>query len=283
MIDAVLVGPATPPELHLMSFNIRRQMLHLFSRNPDHWGDRKWLLRRLLAAERPTLVGVQEAMPPQIRFVAESLGASYRWIGHGRDADGTGEHCPIFYNNDRLRLISWRQLALSSTPEVPGSRSFGNMIPRIALVATFEDRATGDELLVINTHFDHLSRKSRILAAGMLHREVAAATIPVVVTGDFNTGITAAPFHLLAAGGLLVDAWRVAAEHLTPAWGTYSAYRPPRLGRRRIDWILTSPSIEVTRAAINAVRFEGKAASDHEPVQVTVRLGKAVSSQPPAI
>jgi len=37
-----------------------------------------------------------------------------------------------------------------------------------------------------------------------------------------------------------------------------------------------SPDIEVREAAINASRFDGAAASDHEPVQVLVRPRKAL-------
>ena len=51
-----------------------------------------------------------------------------------------------------------------------------------------------------------------------------------------------------------------------------------RLG---IDLILVGPSVDVLRAGINAVRFEGAAASDHEPVQAVIRAPDARSGGPP--
>ena len=76
-----------------------------------------------------------------------------------------------------------------------------------------------------------------------------------------------------------MDAWTAAGVRLTPPWGTFSNYRTPKTGTKRIDWILVSPGIEVREAAINASRFDGAAASDHEPVQVLVRPGKALPAE----
>ncbi|HEV7950327.1 MAG TPA: endonuclease/exonuclease/phosphatase family protein, partial [Glaciihabitans sp.] len=131
MPDVPLIGPVSAPELHVMTFNIRRRMMHLTRRSPDRWHNRKALLRRILRSEKPTVLGIQEAMPDQMTYVAESLPESYLSIGYGRNPDMSGERCAIFYDRDRLQLGEWSQLALSDTPDVPGSRSWGNMIPRV--------------------------------------------------------------------------------------------------------------------------------------------------------
>jgi len=277
MTDAPIFGEAHAPDLHVMTYNIRRRMRQNAPKSPDLWSRRQPLLRRLLSRERPTLLGTQEALPDQALFISAVLGPHYRRIGYGRNADGTGEGCPLFYDSRRLHLESWRQIALSETPDVAGSRSWGNMIPRIAVVARFIDVKTGEPLRVINTHFDHIARRARLHSAEQLAALATSSDEPVIVMGDTNTDVGTAPFEAIAGdAGPLLDAWATAGVRLTPPWGTFSNYRAPRTGRKRIDWILVSPDIEVREAAINASRFDGAAASDHEPVQVLVRPRKAL-------
>jgi len=277
MTDAPIFGEAHAPDLHVMTYNIRRRMRQNAPKSPDLWSRRQPLIRRLLSRERPTLLGTQEALPDQALFISAVLGPHYRRIGYGRNADGTGEGCPLFYDSRRLHLESWRQIALSETPDVAGSRSWGNMIPRIAVVARFIDVKTGEPLRVINTHFDHIARRARLHSAEQLAALATSSDEPVIVMGDTNTDVGTAPFEAIAGdAGPLLDAWATAGVRLTPPWGTFSNYRAPRTGRKRIDWILVSPDIEVREAAINASRFDGAAASDHEPVQVLVRPRKAL-------
>ncbi len=276
MTDAALIGPVTAPDLHVMTYNIRRRVSGNRPGSPDRWAVRKALVERILTAEQPTLLGVQEALEGQAEFVADALGPRYRWVGHGRDPSGRGEKCPIYYDTERLELTEWRQRALSSTPEHHGSRSWGNVTRRILVSAEFTDIDTGARLLVFNTHLDHLSGRSRLHSAHMIVRLARAALAAepdtaLVVMGDFNTDERSAAHQALTEGGALRDAWQAANEQVTPLFGTFSNYRSPRPGGRRIDHILVGGAVETTRVGINAARFDGRAASDHEPVQAVLR------------
>ncbi|SFS15885.1 Metal-dependent hydrolase, endonuclease/exonuclease/phosphatase family [Agrococcus baldri] len=272
MSSSAMIGPVAAPELHAMTYNIRRRMTHLGRRSPDRWSRRKWLLRRLLTDERPTVMCVQEALPDQARWVLDSLGPDYRTVGRGRDADGGGEGTPIFFDSRRLRLVGWDQLALSDSPRTPGSRGWGNLVPRIVVSARFVDRETETGLHVVNTHLDHLSPRSRLRSAGMLRQLIEQRPEPALLTCDANTGVGSRPFRALTEGGLLRDAWTAAERRLTQPWGTFSNYRRPKRDGRRIDWILVSAPIEVRAVAINAMRFDGAAASDHEPMQARLAI-----------
>ena len=279
MTDGALIGPVNAPDLHVMTFNIRRRFPPFRPGSPDHWGTRKQLVRRLLAAEQPTLLGVQEALADQVDFVGDTLGSHYRWVGHGRSASGRDESCAVFYDSRRLDLTGWQQRALSKTPHKAGSRSWGNLAQRVVVSADFTDTATGERLLAFNTHFDHLSGRSRRESARFILDLVEAAheaepEAAIVVTGDFNADVGAAVYRPLMAEGALRDAWEVAEEHLTPQWGTFSNYRRSRHGGKRIDLILVGQGVDVTTTGINAARFEGRAASDHEPVQAVLRYGE---------
>lgn len=266
----ILIGPTPAPGLHVMSYNIRRRFTKYLPGSPDRWDARAPLIAELLRDERPALLGAQEAMHSQAVAVSRALGPEYHRIGFGRNADGHGEGCPTFYDTTRLRLEEWRQVALSPTPEKPGSRGFGNMIPRIAVVADFTDTSTGGPLRHINAHLDHISKPSRMASIELLLRVAAETDSPTVVTGDMNTGIASAPHHAATDSGALIEAWSASSVRLTPEWGTYSNYKAPSRGRR-IDWMLVSPGVEVDRIGINTRRFDGRAPSDHEALQAVLR------------
>jgi endonuclease/exonuclease/phosphatase family metal-dependent hydrolase len=272
MVDVPLVGPVPAPDLHVMTYNIRRRIPHVNRNSPDLWTPRRRIMRRLLLGERPTVLGVQEALPDQVMYLDEWLGAEYRWVGRGRSANGSGEHNAIFYDSSRLSLVEWHQKALSNTPDVPGSRSYGNHVPRIAVVAQFVDRVTGSRFVVVNTHFDHLSSAARLRSAQQLSELVTTIGLPTILMGDVNTSPGSRPYLQFTSGGQFRDAWVAARTRLTPGYVTYSNYRQPRVGRRRIDWILVSGAVTVLSVGINPFRLRGRAGSDHEPVQAVVRF-----------
>ena len=112
------IGPVTAPRLHLMTLNVRRQArLHL--RPSDRWSRRRPLLNRLLALERPTILGVQEVMPEQSEDIDRMLGRRYAMVGSGRDQNRGGERCEIRFDTERLRLLDSRAWWLSDRPEIP--------------------------------------------------------------------------------------------------------------------------------------------------------------------
>src|SRR3546814_13325606 len=87
-----------------------------------------WLRRRdrltaLLRRERPTILGSQEVLAHQASVLHDALGASYLFVGSGRDADGGGAGCPVFFVARRLDLLAWDQIARSGRPEPPGVRT----------------------------------------------------------------------------------------------------------------------------------------------------------------
>lgn len=272
MTQTALIGQVGAPELHVMSFNIRRRMPHLTRQSPDDWSHRQWLVKQVLHVERPTLLGVQEALPEQVARVAASLGAGYRSIGRGRNADGSGEQCDLFYDAGRLQLIDWNQAALSDRHRAPGSTSWGNRVPRIVVSGTFRDRVTGTVFLAANTHFDHLSATSRRRSARFVRNLVARSGRPAVVMGDFNADVGGAAFLELTEGGRLRDTWAAAQTRVTEEWGTFPHYRDPVRGAKRIDWILVTREAEVLRAAINVTTYAGAWPSDHAPVQAEIRF-----------
>jgi endonuclease/exonuclease/phosphatase family metal-dependent hydrolase len=261
-----------------MTFNVRRRMNGLTWPPADRWSIRQPRVHALLREERPTILGAQEALPDQAAAVRDALGESHRTIGHGRHPGPRGEACAVFYDDERLELREWRQLALSDRPDEAGSTSWGNVIPRVYVRASFRDRSTSQEFVVINTHLDAFSPRARRRAAEELRRVAAAETRPLVMLGDLNAGPTSPPWRSLVADGGLTDAWISAESQLSPEWRTFAGYRQPCLGRR-IDAILVSRSVRVRRAAINAHSFAGGWPSDHLPVQALLTISRSTEER----
>lgn len=284
MTRTPLIGAVEAPSLHVMSWNIRRRLPHLRRDHPDRWDRRAPLIRRVLREERPHVLGVQEALPAQAESVLAALGDGYRRLGRGRGAEGAGEGCPLFYDSRRLEVRGWRQLALSEQPWQAGSRGYGSIIPRVAVVAELRDLETGGELTVVNTHLDPLSRRSRVRSAQQIRELVSASGRPAVVTGDFNAGIGSESHRELADGVALRDPWARSvgstagdtdggqATDPDGDLGTFANYRAPRAGRPRLDWILVSPDVGVERIATSAEPVDGAWPSDHLAVHAVIRI-----------
>lgn len=276
--DATLIGPTAPPELHVMTLNVRRAMEGPLIARADRWSTRAPAVHALLASERPTLLGLQEALPRVMPSIRRALGDGYRSLGRGRGRGGTGEGTPLLYDGARLQLIDGGQRALSDRPDVPGSTGWGNAIPRIAVWAEFVDRSTGARLLAVNTHLDPFSRRSRRRSAADIAAFVQERGIPAVVTGDLNADVRSASVRALFDGERLTDARAVADVLLSPQWGTYAHYRRPRVGGRRIDAIAVTPGVQVRAVGANARTFDGVHPSDHLAVQAVIRVGAVDAS-----
>ncbi len=258
-----------------MSFNIRYDRIASQPGECDYWPDRIAPLQDLLRRETPAVLGVQEALHHQLVAVEAALPPRYRMVGTGREGGSRGEFSALFYDARRLQLIEWDQFWLSDTPRVIGSATWGNSVTRIVTWGRFHDAVSGREVLVVNTHFDHESDHSRLRSAAAVLDlvRVFQPTLPTIVMGDFNDDADACPAHRsFIESGLLQDAWTTATEQLTPDFGTFPRYEPPVAGDRRIDWILTSPDIDVRKAAVNTSTLQGRYASDHAPVQALMAI-----------
>ncbi|WP_462418441.1 endonuclease/exonuclease/phosphatase family protein [Kytococcus sp. Marseille-QA3725] len=267
-----VIGRSRRGLVHVMSFNIRFDKEGTPPSSPDHWPTRRPAVTQLLRTERPDLLGVQEAEFTQLPALEESL-PHHRMIGFGREGGSKGEYSAILYDARRFTLLEWDQFALSDTPDVIGSATWGNSVPRIVTWGRFSDTETGTQLVHVNTHFDHESENARRRSA-----EVVAALrerfagVPVLVTGDFNAlADESAPYSTLTA--TYRDTWHVAGERLTPRWGTFPDYEAPVVGEKRIDWVLATPGVRVLEVGINTARPRGVWPSDHTPVQALVRMG----------
>ncbi len=266
-----MIGPAPGDSLHVMSFNLKFAMRI----GPNAWPRRRPVLAELLDVEQPTVLGTQEGLHGPLLDIAADLPGHYHRIGQGRAGGTRDEHCAIFFDTRRLDPVESGDFWLSDTPDVAGSRSWGNRNIRMVTWARFADRGTGAELTVLNTHFDHMSKNSRLRSAELLRDRVAALPPehPVIVTGDFNAPAEQSDaYEVLVDGAGLTDTWPAARKHATSLYATWHGYRRPVPDGPRIDWILTRGAV-VECAGINTFARDRRFPSDHLPVQALLTVG----------
>ena len=253
-----------PRELAVMTFNVRT------SRGRD--GRHRWWFRRgatvaAIRGPRPDLVGLQEVRPGQLRYLRHKL-PEYEFVGLGREGGSRGEHCPVLYRRERLRLERFDVRWYSDVPEVAASRGWGNRSPRIATLAWLTDDAEGWRVGMACTHLDHASVDSRQRSADALVAWLAAeVAVPWLVVGDFNATPDSPVLKTLLAAGL-----RDCLGHL-PAAGegaaTHHGFRGSTNGTR-IDHVLVPHDWPVLDARIVTERPRGRLPSDHWPVVARV-------------
>ena len=279
---ALLVGPVgwgaepkrEPMRVRAMTFNIRHSKARdrLF-----HWRDRRGLVAEVFRRHRPDFVGVQEALPPQLADLLEAL-PGYRHVGRSRDADATGgEAVPVFYRHERWTVKASGTFWLSDTPEQPGSRGWGNPVPRIVTWGRFVEKATGRDVHVLNTHFCNRSQQAREKSAALLARRILAlrqeGTTRVLITGDFNSGEASDPILYLkgqpqGAPVRLVDTFRVLHPRATGV-GTCHAWSGLSVGPK-IDYVFALPDAKVLDARVLFDARKDLLPSDHFPVLADV-------------
>jgi endonuclease/exonuclease/phosphatase family metal-dependent hydrolase len=188
------------PTLAVMTFNIRYGTA---DDGPNRWGERRELVFEVFRTHCPDVVGIQEGLRFQLDELREAV-PGYAEVGVGRD-DGKdkGEYAAILYREDRFRLVKSGTFWFSPTPETAGSMGWGARLPRICTWVWLAERSTGRTFRVFNVHLDHASQSSREHSAAALLDAILdqdAPSVPVVVTGDFNSPEDNAAIRILKEG-----------------------------------------------------------------------------------
>jgi endonuclease/exonuclease/phosphatase family metal-dependent hydrolase len=253
-----------------MTFNIRTSRAN---DGLDAWDNRAGIVRDTIVRYGPDFVGLQEAWPEQTASVHNGL-PDYGYLTRTREVDPCqGEAVPLFYDQRRWVLDCTRSgtFWLSETPDVPGSKCWGNGIPRVATWGHFLEKSSGRGLYVFNAHLDHLSERSRVKSAELIARRIAerACPDPVILLGDMNSGENGGAVRYFkgvspGATAPLMDTYRKVQPH--GGWaGTFHAFTGFGLGRK-IDYVFTLPNARVLDARLVRDNFAGRYPSDHFPV-----------------
>lgn len=196
--SALLPGCTASPDvtLKVISYNIR---LGIADDGPNSWEFRRPATTEMIAREQPDLLGIQEGLIDQVRYIEQEC-PQYARLGVGRDDGGDGgEIMAIYYLQERFDLLREGTFWLSETPDSV-SRGWDAACNRTATWGLFRDRLTGREICYINTHLDHLGSQARAASIKLLAAKVQELTpegTAVVLGGDFNSPTDDAIFRPL--------------------------------------------------------------------------------------
>ena len=265
--------PAGPgdPTLRVVSYNVDGE-----AKGDDH--PRRWSLRADAVAgqileSRPHILGLQEVFRSQLDQLAAAL-PGFGEVGAGSiDGMERGEYSAILYDRSRLELLDGGTFWISELWGTPGSKHFGNVLPRTASWGRFRDLREGSVFLAVNVRLDDVAEPARELGVEVLQDRIlamATAAGSVILLGDFGAGEDTRSFRVIQAASVpvLVDTFRLL--HPAPApGGTLHDYSGGRDGPRR-DVIFASPRFRPVAAGILDDPRPGTAGpphpSDHHPV-----------------
>lgn len=256
-----------PQTVKVITYNLRYD-------NPgdgeNQWQVRKGLVVDMLKFHEPDIFGTQEGLAGQIAFLDSSL-SDYKHIGIGRDAGGSGEHCAIFYNAKRFKLIKQATFWLSETPDVI-SKGWDAALNRICTYGIFKDEIAKKTILVFNTHFDHIGNIARINSAKLIFEKISSlnkANYPVILMGDFNLEPESEPIKYLTG---VLNNTMYTAKHIYGKSGTFNGFEFCKPVTSTIDYIFTGKTgLQSLKYAVITDSRNCRYLSDHLPVYTELK------------
>lgn len=253
----------TSEKINIMTYNIR---LDTETDGINMWDNRKEGIVSLIKEENVDILGIQEGLPSQIEYLSKQLDG-YSMIGEGRDGGNRGEYSAIYYKSKKMKLIETETFWLSETPEIP-SIGWDAAINRITTLGLFKMVNSSMDVLVYNSHFDHLGKIAREKSAVLILNHIKEnnyQNTPLIVMGDFNANPDDLPIELLSEE--LNDSFKILP--IENPIGTYNGFDLNSNLLERIDYIFTK-NIKITNYKhLDRKLSSGLWPSDHLPILIT--------------
>ncbi len=250
-------------DIDILTFNIRYAS---FNQDAENWDDRKEGVIALI--RNHDFIGLQEVLPVQMEDINLELYDEYGVLFRTRDSDPLqGEGSPVMYNKKRWAVISSGFLWLSDTPDIPGSNTWGAAFNRMASFGYFRENLTGDSILVVNTHFDHISQSAREKSVELILGKFKepANQMPFIFMGDLNVTPDNPVHSGIISGTGLSDSWFTLHGNEGISGASFHGWKPDE-PVNRIDYIFYSPRLKAVKSEVLNDKFNGSYPSDHFPV-----------------
>jgi len=263
-----LLSNLVSEEIKVISYNVRYN-------NPndgkDIWENRRSTIVNFIKNENPDFLGLQEVNHAQLLFLNSNL-SNYSFVGVGRDDGKTkGEYSPIFYNNNLFDLIKSDTFWLSSTPDKI-SVGWDASMERICTYGLFKSKTNKKNILVFNTHFDHIGIEAREKSADLIISVINKLTEPedyVVLTGDFNLLDDSKPIMNLQSN---FNDTNKNLEKTDKSYGTFNNFKLNFVSKSRIDYVFEKNFKLINSRHIIVKTPEGRWASDHHPILAKLKF-----------
>ncbi|HVO66602.1 MAG TPA: endonuclease/exonuclease/phosphatase family protein [Syntrophales bacterium] len=283
--------PDTGLNLNVMSFNIRRGTAQ---DGKNHWIFRRKLVHEILIHYRPDVLGLQEALDFQNSEIRTML-PGYKKVGIGNLGGTKGLHNTIFYDASRFVLSEEGTFWFSGTPDIPGSKGWGNMMPRTCSWARLIEKNSQQAFYFYNTHLDHISRRSRKKSVISLMQHIHSRPFPdpFILMGDFNARERSTPIQYLKGKASLKIKAKLEVSNPIPLMDTFRVRYPNKrntatfhgfrryLFRFKLDYIFVPSYVRVRDAKIIQLRWKRCYPSDHFPLLADIDLPANFASSGP--
>lgn len=243
----------------------------------------------------PAIIGFQE-IQPENRLTLEA-GFPHYACEYGDLV--LAERNPIYWNSECFEKLAAGGFYLSLTPDQL-SKSWDAVSVRGAVWVKLRSKQTNAELMCVNVHLDHRGCQARIESSQLIVEQIRQLrhTLPVIVTGDFNSRAWAPASenvydypppvmpNYLPEGGVVhriyternfKDSYLEAGWNNHLAMNTYHDYAgdgfPPVA--LRLDWILLLNGVQHIRTLSHMIVYDAYPpiyASDHYPVLAELAL-----------
>lgn len=253
--------------LKVMTFNLR---IPAEVDGENHFGFRKERIIELINAEKPDLIGFQEAVDESFDLLKERL-TDYYVLGHGRDSRYHGEGIPIAFRKDVFSLCGFRQEWLSLTPRKPSTTLKGldqSKCPRVYACAELLHRDADLPIAFYNVHSDHRGELAKVVESTILLRDIAANPYKFILTGDFNARPDSASIaHILATESSLGT---VDLTALIPT--SFHGFDLPNFEPTKIDYIFSNLPGDPAKSYAVPAHLLGDHYSDHNALCAFVEI-----------
>jgi len=254
-----------PGDLVVVSQNV-----HYYEpdRDDTDWDHRKLALTAALKELNPDLILFQE-METFTGPGESSANLQRDWVlatvpgytagANAADASSFPITQPIFFRTDRFRLVDQGWFFFSPTPDQLYAPTWTGSWPSFTSWVLLEERATGRQLSVYNTHPEAFSEVNQRRGMQLLADRIAALGrpgVPVLLGGDFNQFGGDEKLKPLAAVGLVRAPADGPSFHFQKGVHLYPA----------IDHLFTTPGLTWRWGGAVARPWEGQWPSDHHPV-----------------
>jgi endonuclease/exonuclease/phosphatase family metal-dependent hydrolase len=154
----------------------------------------------------------------------------------------------MIYNKNTMQLIKGQNVAVENVYTAPVTWGL------------FESKETGEQFIVITTHFNPHKEETRLIEAeyiGKYVKELSAQyQVPIIITGDFNSPVNSTEHSTF-----------MNYSGLTMLSETYIV-NPPN-----VDHFFGSTTIDVIATGLT-MGNGGQYASDHYPAWIDIKLSK---------
>lgn len=251
---------ADKDEIRVMSCNLR--CLNPLDTGKKSWFYRADLIMKNIEKTAPGIIGFQEATRWQYDYLTRCLPGFDSVITY-RDKAVNSEGCPVFYNTKLYSLIDKGSFWLSETPDEM-SKGWGAACYRVCSYTILKSKDTGFELIVFNTHLDHVSEEARINGINLVLQKAAEfGSRPLILMGDLNAETDSATYA--AAADVFDDAALMTGNTDTGSC-TYQGFGSS-LDSGRIDYFMISKQgLSVRSYEVIKDTYDGVYPSDHFPI-----------------